>query len=797
MKRVILPILFSLLLTTSLFGQKMGSWETLFSYENNPSYICDAGDKVYAVTDGKLFSYNAGDKSLEIYIKQDSGNDSIQIISYNSSTDKLLIIRSNSDIDILDKSGNFFNIPFLKDALQNINKGINSIRMNGDLAYVSTNFGLLTINMARNEVKETCIFNFVIYASCVHNDILYIASENGVKTVSTKENIQELSKWTTLDISSKNPFSDLRFSDKDIRDLAFFKDKLHLFVPGNAIYILDGESLDRTLAYGSPRHMNSTGNDKLLAYSGSTLWPFSDIKTYYSIDSSSDKLFQTIEPRRSNTSQFWVSIDKMHLSLIEVKDPDSRQYAFVDSHTYIKPDGPLSNYPFYVAHDGKKLMMVGGGFYANRKKYPAILGEYKDDKWFNYDKQEIDDKLATIDPEIGEALDFSSVISDPSDPSHLFVGSWGEGVYEFKDHKFEGIYNLETFASNVGANELPKNYIRVNGLSYDKYGNLWAMSTATNDLISVKKKDGGWIKPTPTYQSLTTPAISKTNIGKRIIIDKYNRKWTLAQRAIPFLFVFDDNNTIENTRDDNFIYQTSFIDQDYKSISIDQLYDIVEDLNGNIWIASSAGPFIIYNSSNLFNKTSLTLNKIKIPRNDGTNTADILLENTIINTIAVDGANRKWIGTESSGIFLVSENGQETIHNFTNKNSPMPSNNVISIAIDPNTGVVYIGTDKGLLSYVSDATTGSADYSNVYAYPNPVRPEYDGLITISGLQINSNVKITDVKGNLINQGKSQGGLYTWDGRNVSGNKVDTGTYLVFGSSEDSQTGVVTKILIVK
>jgi hypothetical protein len=145
---------------------------------------------------------------------------------------------------------------------------------------------------------------------------------------------------------------------------------------------------------------------------------------------------------------------------------------------------------------------------------------------------------------------------------------------------------------------------------------------------------------------------------------------------------------------------------------------------------------------------------------------------------------------------VVSANGMETYHTFTKDNSILPSNNVLSLAIDPTTGKVFIGTENGLVAYMGEATEGAKDYSSVYAYPNPVRPEYDGPVTVSGLKENSTVKITDVKGNLINQGESLGGQYIWNGKNMQRNRVETGTYLVFGSSEDGLEGVVAKIMVV-
>ena len=224
-------------------------------------------------------------------------------------------------------------------------------------------------------------------------------------------------------------------------------------------------------------------------------------------------------------------------------------------------------------------------------------------------------------------------------------------------------------------------------------------------------------------------------------------------------------------------------------------YCLTEDKNGAIYIGTGNGLAICTNPSSVPTSENLVINRPTREATDGS--LSYFLDGEQINAIAVDGGNRKWIGTQNSGVFLISEDASETIKNFTTSNSPILSNTVISLAIDPVNGRVYIGTDKGITSYLSDATEGKENYSNVYAYPNPVRPEDIDQVTIAGLMENSNVKITDLSGNLIYQGKSVGGQLTWNCRNHSGSRVATGIYLVLAATQDSKESVVTKIMIVK
>lgn len=225
---------------------------------------------------------------------------------------------------------------------------------------------------------------------------------------------------------------------------------------------------------------------------------------------------------------------------------------------------------------------------------------------------------------------------------------------------------------------------------------------------------------------------------------------------------------------------------------------LTEDNNGQIWIGTEDGVLVITNPNNA-TEPVVRVNRVKVPRNDGTNFADYLLEGQNVTCIAVDASNRKWIGTLNSGAYLVSADGSQILEHFTMANSPLPNNNIYAIGCDKKSNAVYFGTVNGMVQYNSDSAPASSDYSDVYAYPNPVRPEYTGWITIRGLMDNSLVKIADSAGNVFYQGRSEGGMMTWDGCDKNGVRVRTGVYYVF-ASQDGQTGnsgAVTKILVVR
>ena len=283
------------------------------------------------------------------------------------------------------------------------------------------------------------------------------------------------------------------------------------------------------------------------------------------------------------------------------------------------------------------------------------------------------------------------------------------------------------------------------------------------------------------------------------MFDRYGRLWSISSLEFDYgVFCLDYNGTIDNTTDDKHKFVSNFINQDGTQLSHKGMNCIVEDLNGVIWIGTAQGPIVLNNTSRFF-ESSYRCTQVKVPRNDGTNLADFLLANDNITSIAVDGGNRKWLGTAGNGVYLVSEDGLETIEHFTKENSPLPDNTITSLLVHPTSGLVYIGTDKGLVTYQGDATEGADSYeaSEVYAYPNPVQSGYTGVITVTGLMRDSDVKIVNVAGELVFEGTSVGGQFTWNGCNRSGKRVPSGVYFVLASDQNAKEGVVTKIVMIR
>ena len=256
---------------------------------------------------------------------------------------------------------------------------------------------------------------------------------------------------------------------------------------------------------------------------------------------------------------------------------------------------------------------------------------------------------------------------------------------------------------------------------------------------------------------------------------------------------------IDRSDDDLVKARTSFINQDGNSLTDGEprVFALAEDKEGGIWVGTISGPMLISNPDRWYND-DFHFTQVKIPRNDGTNLADFLLNGERINAIAVDGGNRKWFGTQNNGLYLIGADNITQLAHFTTENSPLPSNTIQSLCIIPSTGEVFIGTDVGIASYQSDATEAEANFSSdVHAYPNPVRSDYTGPIVIKGLVYDSDVKIVDAGGRLVHEGRSMGGMYTWDGCNQNGNRVASGVYMVLAADSEGKEGVVTKIVVIK
>ncbi len=748
----------------------MGKWRTHLAY-NNVGQIAQTEKKIFAVSEGSLYSIDKEDLGLEFFSKVSGLNDNnISRIEYDTNSKQLLLVYANGNIDLL-SSGGVINILDLYIKQMSTSKNINDIMFNGDLAYLSMNFGILVLNMKKREIADTYFIGanaseVKVLKTVVNEGKIYAASASAIYTATANDpNIVNYEYWKTM---TGLPGSGT------IQSIILFDGKLILQRNSKLYQLSSSGTWSQILAEQNVSYINVSDENLFLLNSQNQLYLLDKLlntKLLEGVAAVSDTEYDA-----DNKTCWFAGADKGVIS-----------YNISNSTPVIetfKPAGPAVNVPWDMTFGGQKLFVVQGGRWSAQYQKPGLVMMYENGVWTNILPPTIKN-VTGIDP-----LDFMNVAVDPADNKHFFVTSFGSGLYEFKNNELFKWYNTTNSTLETVVETAPNIYTRLDAAVFDSNGNLLLTNSFVKSGVQILKADGTWSK-------ISHSDLYKPTLGKLLISNQNpNQKWIASVRYTPGIVIYDDNATLSDLNDDKTVFLSAFKDPDNGSAIVPSYYyTLAQDKNGVIWAGTDQGPLLFYNTSKVFD-AGYNCSRVKIPRNDGTNQADYLLENEKIKSIVIDGANRKWLGTESSGVYLMSENGQEVIHHFNVSNSPLLSNNIMSIAINPVTGEVYFGTDRGIVSYQSDAAESSGVFENVYAYPNPVREGFNGVITITGLVENTQVKITDLNGNLVCSTVSNGSLATWNGKDLHGRKVNTGVYLAICASEDGTQSTITKILVI-
>ncbi|MBO5720703.1 MAG: hypothetical protein J6R61_04175 [Bacteroidales bacterium] len=780
MKRVYLIILSLLVYLCPIFSQsEMFEWQTYSAFDA-PQQVIEGKDCIYILSDGYLYSYDKEYAELaEINRNNYLYDTEITLIKYDVIKDMLVIAYANSNVDILYKDETY-NIPYIKEAIMTTSKKINNINFlpERDEIYLSTDFGIVIVNSKKFEIKNSFELETKILDATFFEDRYFMVDSERNLCSCSEDNIPyEIGNW---DIKYKFPTNP--------KTLLALSDVLWIQTAGE-IWSYNTAKGVKNVAYGKYSSLDVNPLGEIYAYgtANTTIEVFSpDCTKLNKINLLSYIGYTPVSVSNNNKKSLYWLLNQNGIASYKMIGEE-----FSKNDTIPISDKLAVSTPYSLSISGSTLYCIPVGICIDNETRATApnnnISYLKDYKWHNIIGNNVPspkDKPSGVDNFILP----SKLAIHPDNDEIAFVGTWYDGLYKFEKGEYKENWNYMN-SPIVGTDN---NYANmVSSLSFDEDRNLWMTSYSREQGVLILKHDGKWV----VFDHIT-PLINQKYQSCMIHPTKSNAKWFVSQDPTKSCVIaLNINGTLEKTSDDKFRQFSTFTDQDGKTIDATTFYCINEDRDGKLWIGTDRGPIIISRPDNFMN-SNFTCQRVKIPRNDGTNNADLLLDDETIRAIRTDGANCKWLGTYGNGAFLLSPDGLETIQHFTMENSLLPSNNIYDIAINQENGEVYFATDKGLASFRAEATEEEESYENIYAFPNPVRPEYTGVVTITGLMFNSLVKITDTVGNLIYQAYSKGGQIVWDGNATNGQRVKSGVYYVWASSEDGKEGVVTKIVFI-
>ncbi len=747
----------------------IGQWRDHFPYKNCIA-VEDAGDIVYAATYYAVFSFNKTDNSVERISKINGLSDiGIQEIVYHQASQCLLVAYRNTNLDLIKEDG-IINLTDIKRKQDVENKSINHVFLDGNYAYLACGFGIVVLDLVREEIKDTYYIgenaSVVNVLDITKNDTAFFAAtEEGIYSANVNSpNLADFNYWQK---QTNVPYQDMSYNLTTVFSGKVFFNRNNTGFNNDSLFYWDGAEWNK-LEDDFPSDIQAlevSGGALLVSRNEDVLVYQPNLNLDYRIWNPSQLAVSASDAQADANGNIWIADTK--LGLVKTFDEGN-------SAETISLQSPDFADVFAMDAQGEQLWLVSGGYDKdfNPEENSNGFASFVDESWSSYYCQSLDCNW----PDLLNVQDFVDVEINPNDAANVFLSCWGSGVIEIQDGQIATVFN----AGNSSLEGSPE--ILVGGVMFDGLNNLWVVNSGAENILSVKTSDNQWIS--------FNLGSSNTNItADKLFVDSYNQKWIIPDRS-QSLIVFSENGTLENTSDDLVKNLSSLSGNG--ALTSDQINCMAQDFDDEIWLGTSEGIGVIYAPYSVFGGGNFDMERILVKWEGN---VQYLLETENITTITVDQANRKWIGTKQSGVFLLSEDGSEQIHHFTTENSPLISNRITDIAIRDD-GEVFIGTDLGLVSYRGMAASSSNSGSNVYAFPNPVPAGYTGSIAIKNLYQDANVKITDITGNVVYETRALGGQTIWDGHNFSGRKAHTGVYLVFSSNEDGSVSLVTKILFV-
>ncbi|MCB9168786.1 MAG: hypothetical protein H6594_00370 [Flavobacteriales bacterium] len=759
----------------------IGQWRDHLPYRNAVA-VAAGGGKAYCATTVALFSFDPSTGNMERLTKVNALNDvNIHCLAWDPDMNALLVGYANGNLDML-RDGSSINLSDIERSGILGDKTIYNIRSHDGLAYLACGFGIVVIDLQQQEVRDTWLIapngaQVLVNDIAFGADSIYAATENGLYVASQQAtNLASYTSW------HKRP--DIPNANGAFTSVLFVGDKLVVDLrPANApdtIYYWDQAWERAEWAYGATNSSLCTTQDGgrlIIAQMDSVAITDDQVQLLGYRRAYSGVPMRAAQAVGAPNGDIWIADQEEGLGI------SWDEFGGSTAH----PNGPANAYAFRMSASGGALYVTTGGVANNWASVFLKQGvhSYLDGIWEtalptnNY-------LMATGENSYGQAVnDVFGVAVDPDDPAHAFVSSWDEGLLEFRDRVPVEIYN----ASNSTLMENPvfgaEQCIQLSGLGYDADGNLWMANSNVPGVIAVRTAGGSWRSFEPGV------LLNNNTLVGDILPASNGIKWVIRPRGNGLL-TFYDGGTISDISDDQYKVLNTFSGQG--ALPSMDIFSMAEDHNGQIWVGTGEGIAVFYDPDALINGGDYDAQQILIEQ-DGN--VQVLLETEAVTAIVVDGADRKWLGTQSGGVYLVSPDGTEQIHHFTAENSPLPSNTITAMAMDAMTGELFIGTDQGIVSYRGDATEGAESSSCATVFPNPLLPAHTGPVAITGLVKDSDVKVTDVAGDLVYHTTSLGGQAIWPGTDMAGQKVATGVYLIFAADQEGTYKCRTKMLVVR
>ncbi|MBX2984736.1 MAG: hypothetical protein KF882_02045 [Bacteroidia bacterium] len=761
LKHILLVLgLMPIIVSAQNTGIGMGEWRVHLPY-NRCHYITENKDKIFAAADNGFFAYAKSDGSLEKLSTINGFSDGeVNVLDYDPATDKLWICYANSKIDVLKNN----KITALDDIFRSTlvgDKRIHNIMFFNRKAYVSTGLGIVVYSEDRMEVSENYLnlgkdlnnTTLPIYGTAVLGDTLFAVTGNSIIFGLIKPNINlaDNNNWTVMDtsIGSRhiNAFNGKLYAEKD-----------------SVLQVWDGSSW-------TVRYDQSFGTvNSLKVHNGNLVITMGKLIEVIRPDGNSNKMSKnaTVMGLVDKNDFYWYVT--MGYGLIRV-NKDS-------SETFFTPNGPNSLTSFRMLNYNNAFWVTAGS-YSLEYTHTYNMNGYniiKDNQWT---------RNPYANSDIFKGLhDFTCMTKHPSE-NRMFMGTQGKGVIEFEGNTPVRVYNaknstLKYFTWTSGGMDKVDSFYYTSGVCYDKNGNLWVSNYDVDSALSVYTADKTW-------KAFKLP----TRYLGEMILDNNGYKWLMTPRpnlSGNGICVFDDNGTPLDENDDRSV----LLNTQNAELPTNLVRCLAIMPNGEIWAGTDAGLVVFRNAQNAFSEGFKT-DRVIIEQGG---VGGYLLGSEVVYFIAVDGSGRRWVGT-NKGAWLIDRNGMDILKHYNTENSPLPSDNVLSVGIDEITGEVFFNTDKGLFSVKENATKPQEEMSKLKIYPNPVRSDFDGEVAIEGLALDARVKITDINGNIIFETVSNGGRAVWNCRTFSGERPATGVYLVFAIDSKGEQKAMGKVLFVR